>query len=330
MKFIKSSFLYEPQQPGIEGMYKMIELAARVCYKTEDLIKDKSYDKIINNVLIPHGHTSPIEFGTCYFYRKFNDYNHLSSDDEHWIEKYECDRFSRVVKEYNDDDSLEVFVTTTYRTILQGDYTNPITAIKNQFDKDWKDDLKYWSEPTEYHHKRYCYRFVMDRVGSQSVERHRGVFGISFCQESTRYINYNRDKFEHELTFVLPSKFYQLIDEWSKCSDPLTGETYEWIEHEDVETQLVFLCCHDRGWCAYEDSLKESEKNYMYLVGEEGWKPEDARGVLNLDVKTEFLMCAYPEDWNMFLFRRTAENAHPHIQMISKELEKDFNTRIMD
>lgn len=325
MKFVKDSFEYVPQEKGPQGMYKMIELAARTCYKTEDLITENSYDKIINKILIPRGHTSPLEFGTCYLYFTCTRDNLMEHVE--WIKKYLKDRYTRV-NTIEDEQGIHTYITTTFRTILQGDYSDPIDAIRNNFDKHWKDDLKYWCEPTEHHYKRYCYKFVMDRAGSQSVERHRGQFGISYAQESTRYINYNRDKFEHEISICLPSKFYQLINEWSKYTDTLTGEKYDYILNEDIENQLSFLRIHDRGWCAYENSLKTSEDEYMYLISEEGWKPEDARGVLNLDIKTEFMMCCYEEDWNMFLFRRTDKHAHPHIQKISKELEKDFYNRI--
>lgn len=326
MKFVQDNIEFVPQEPGVVGMYRQIEHAARICYKTEDLITEDSYDKIINKVLIPRGHTSPLEFGTVYLYRSFDNMSWKENDRDEWVTKYENDRFSRVkivVKDWIE----HVYVTTTFRTILQGDYTDPIEAIKNNFDKDWKDDLKYWSEPTEHHNKRYCIKFVMDRVGSQSVERHRGWWGISYAQESTRFINYNRDKFESQITCVYPSKFYSLIDEWSKTCDSLTGQSFEYIKDLTIGEQLNFLRCHDRGWVAYEESLENDERNYMYLTGEQGWKPEDARGILPLDVKTEFMMCAYPEDWNMWLFRRVDKHAHPHIQRIAKVvkevLEKD-------
>lgn len=169
----------------------------------------------------------------------------------------------------------------------------------------------------------------MDRVGSQSVERHRGRFGISYAQESTRYINYNRDKFDNQITCVYPSKFYELIDKWSECVDGLTSEKYIWLKDSTLEEQLNFLRCNDRGWCTYEDHLDNSSRDYMYLTSDEcGWKPEDARGVLPFDVKTEFLMCAYPEDWDMWLFRRCDKHAHPHIQKIANELKKDLELRI--
>lgn len=328
MKFVESSVEFVPQESGVEGMYLLMEQAARTCYKTENLITTGSAHKIIDNIIIPKGHTSVTEFGTVYLFREF-EFDELKRVDEDWIAKYENDRFSRVEEVVDEKyTTLKVYVTTTYRTILQGWYSDPIEAIENKFDKDWKDDLKYWSSPTEYHHKRYCYKFVMDRVGSQSVERHRGRFGISYAQESTRYINYHRDKFNHEITCVLPAKFYNLIDEWSESVDSLTGESFEWIRHATLEEKLNFLRAHDRGWVAYEESLDRCGEEYMYLTGEEGWKPEDARGVLPLDVKTEFMMCAYPEDWEMFLFRRTDKHAHHQIQGIAKTLKEDFKLRI--
>lgn len=307
MKYIEDNVEYIEQEPGIDGMYKMMELAARQCYMTTDLIKEGSARKIIDNVCIKHGHTSVTEFGTVYL--KIPNYKLLT------VLKYAFDRYSRVKFTFKYS-----YVTTTYRTIIQGDYKNPIEAIKNNFDKDWKDDLKYWSEPTKYHRKRYCFRFTMDRVGSQSVERHRGKYGISYAQESTRYVNYGKDKYENNIMVSLPSKFYSLIDEWSKCVDSLTGESFEWITEASLDEKLNFLRVHDRGWNTYEHSLKIAEKDYMDLVNVEEWKPEDARGVLNLDIKTQFMMCAYKEDWDMFLFRRVDLHAHPHIQSIANRL----------
>lgn len=303
MKFVNDNVEYIQQEPGVEGMYKMMEIAARQCYLTNNLIADGSAYRIIDNIIIPSGHTSILEFGTVYLI--------FPIKMKYTIELYQEDRYTRV-NIVGDN----AYVTTTYRTILQGDYKDPIEAIEHNFDKHWKEDLKYWSEPTEHHYKRYCYRFTMDRVGSQSVVRHRGVYGISYAQESTRYVNYNRDKFGREIMVSLPSKFYQLIDDWSL--------SFKWLKNSDVDTQLEFLRTHDDGWNIYEHSIKTSEQDYMDLVSTHEWKPEDARGVLNLDIKTQFMMCAYIEDWKMWLFRRTEKHAHPHIQRIANKVSECF------
>jgi thymidylate synthase (FAD) len=308
MKFVEDSIEYIHQEPGFEGGMKIAERAARMCYKTENLIKDGSYDRIVNDVCIKNGHTSITEFFTVYLVCKIWNIG--------MIFKYLKDNYSRLRWR-----GLNVYITTTYRTILQGDYEDPADAIENDYDKNWKDDLKYMvDEPTDYHHKRYCYKFVMDRVGGESVNRHRGVKGgVSRAQESTRYCNYHGKKFGGEIMISLPSKFYELINKWSVDNPD--------ILNMDLDKQLAFLRKNDNGWKSYESALKKSEKEYLNLVGEHGWKAEDARGVLNLDLKTEFMMCCYEETWKFFLYRRCDNHAHPHIQKIAKELENDMKKR---
>ena len=306
MKYLEDKVEYIEQEPGIEGMFKMMEKAARVCYKTENLIKEGSAHKIIEDVIIPSGHTSVLEFGTVYLkYKIFQIPKYL---------KYVFDRYSRVRWRMSG-----VYVTTTYRTIMQGGYKDPVEAIQNKFDKDWKSDLEYWCEPTKYHHKRHCFKFIMDRVGSQSVERHRGVWGISYAQESTRFCNYNQKKFDSNITYSLPSKFYDLIAKYNKediikrnCREGTPLDMNEW----SLEDRLDFLRRCSDEWMIYESALMKAEDSYKLLI-DIGWKPEDARGVLNLDVKTEFMMCAYREDWRMWLFRRLDKHAHPHIRKIA-------------
>lgn len=68
----------------------------------------------------------------------------------------------------NTTDGKYAYVTMNYRHIIENS---------------WMDDLKYLCEPTEYHEKRVCVRFLCDRGVSHEFVRHR-VF--SFAQESTR------------------------------------------------------------------------------------------------------------------------------------------------
>ena len=306
IEFIKDSFEFIPQESGYEGAIKMAEKAARICYKSENLITENSADKIVFGTCVKNGHTSITEFGTIY----------LTTDiwNIKTIIKYIKDRYSRVrVHNYH------AYITTTLRTIIQGDYKDPIDAIEHQFDKDWKSDLKYIvNTPTRYHHQRYCYKFGMDRVGSQSVERHRGVWGISYAQESTRYCNYNGKKFGGIIKISLPSKFYELIDNWSKDN--------EYLRTMNFKEQLDFLYDNDKSWKIYVDGLSKDADDYISLINA-GWKPEDARGKLPLDLDTTFMMCAYSEDWKMWLYRRTDKHAHPHVQRIAKKMKDDMTKR---
>ena len=54
-----------PQQTGLSGVYKQIELAGRTSYKSENRITEDSAEKFVN-MLIDRGHLAPLEFGTIY------------------------------------------------------------------------------------------------------------------------------------------------------------------------------------------------------------------------------------------------------------------------
>ena len=65
MKLIKQTFEILDQQPGIEGMYKQIELAGRTCYKSEDKITEDSAKEFVDR-MINSGHWAMLEHGTVY------------------------------------------------------------------------------------------------------------------------------------------------------------------------------------------------------------------------------------------------------------------------
>ena len=50
MKLIEAKYEIIPQAPGLEGIYKNIEIAARNCYKSESFIKEGSADRIVNDI----------------------------------------------------------------------------------------------------------------------------------------------------------------------------------------------------------------------------------------------------------------------------------------
>lgn len=112
--------------------------------------------------------------------------------------------------------------------------------------------------------------------------RHR-VF--SFAQESTRYCNYSKDKFDGEVTFI----------------EPL------WLE--DNQQKEVYL-----------NSLEDAENTYMELL--HNWTPQQARAVLPNSLKTEVCMTGFMSDWEHFFELRTAQNAHPQMRELAIPLKE--------
>ena len=69
----------------LQDIYKDIERAARVSYKSEDKITEDSAEKMVER-LINMNHDSPLEFGTVY----------LEIDDIDKVQKYINNPYSRV------------------------------------------------------------------------------------------------------------------------------------------------------------------------------------------------------------------------------------------
>lgn len=139
-------------------------------------------------------------------------------------------------------------------------------------------------------HYNITVRFVTDRGVSHEIVRHRLA---SFCQESTRYCNYGKDKFGKNITFIKPVD----IDEKSHL--------------------------YNQWWngCGF------SESAYLCMM-KDGATPEQARSVLNNSTKTEIIMTANLREWRHFLKLRTSKAAHPQMRSLARGLLTELKERV--
>lgn len=281
MKLIKPSFTILHQAPGLEGVYKQIELAGRTCYKSEDKITPDSAKAFVER-MINSGHGAMLEHGTVYLGMPIETIIPIEANG--WG-KYESNKYSKgdVVCSINGE--KRVAITTNLRVLVENG---------------WLDDLQYICEPTEYHEKRVCVKFICDRGVSHEFVRHR-VF--SFAQESTRYCNYSKDKFGNELTFIQPC--YLNEEELVKYGP------YHLVSR-NKSPESIFIC-----------SLNNAEKDYLTLI-ESGWKAQEARAVLPNALKTELVMTGFATDWQHFFELRCASNAHPQARELAIPLYDEF------
>lgn len=280
MRLIKPKVEIINQEPGVEGLFKHMELCARTCYKSEDKITEDSARKFIDNVIVARGHTAMLEHGTVYL---IIDCSGRLLDVAN---KYVNNKYSEWTLH---PDGVHYCITTNYRVLLQNG---------------WLDDLQYLCEPTEYHVRRITVRFICDMGVAREFCRHR-VF--SFAQESTRYCNYAKDKFGNELTFIQPCWITdESLSHWRTV---MNSET-EWFRPNNAFPGInMFL-----------HSLEEAEDIYLALINEEGWKPQQARNVLPLALKTELIMTGTDEQWAGFFNLRCARDAHPQARELAIEL----------
>ena len=301
MKLIKPCVEILDQLPGISGIYKQIEFAGRTCYKSHDKITSDSAKEFVDR-MIKSGHGAMLEHGTVYL-KVTNKGLFLDNYDRNQVEdKYISNPYSKVVfgkyPKYNSyeeklEATQEVYITTNYRVLVENG---------------WLDDLEYLCEPTEYHEKRITVKFICDRGVSHEFVRHR-VF--SFAQESTRYCNYSKDKFDNEITYILP---------------PWIGETDVRNFYENFKGDNFLKYNEDSlgGSFAFLFNLEELEETYITLVKEEGWKPQEARAILPNALKTELVMTGFVSDWKHFFELRDAGSAHPQARELAQPLHKLF------
>ena len=277
MRLIKPSVeIIKQEEYDLNHSFKFIELAGRTCYKSEDKITEDSAKEFVDR-MIKSGHGAMLEHGTVYL-------TIPNKNVSRSLLIYYCERnpYSKVV--WTD---TNVYITTNYRAIIENN---------------WNDLLKYITAPTEFHVKRTTVKFICDRGISHEFVRHR-VF--SFAQESTRYCNYTKDKFNNELTFIIPC--------WIK--DLKEGNYYAYCEYNHSKNDT------SKRWF---DSCMSAEFVYTNLI-EEGWKPQEARTILPNSLKTELIMTGFDSDWRHFFELRCAPTAHPQAKELADMLKDKFN-----
>lgn len=73
MKLIKPSFEIWEQSEGLNGIYRQIERAGRICYRSEDKITEDSAESFVDR-MIKSGHGAMLEHGTVYLRIPIDEY----------------------------------------------------------------------------------------------------------------------------------------------------------------------------------------------------------------------------------------------------------------
>lgn len=245
----------------------------------------------INGVTTICGNCAMLEHGTVYLTHPIE---HIGSDAYQGIgNKYRDNKFSKI----NYDHWGTRYITTNYRVLVENN---------------WLKDLQYLCEPTEYHEKRTTVKFICDKGISHEFVRHR-VF--SFAQESTRYCNYSKDKFNNELTFIAPLwlDYKQLAKLNSSAILDQINSIPKDMEFGPDEQQEI----------SYLHALSQSEVTYLHLLSK-GWTPQQARAILPNSLKTELVMTGFDSDWEHFFKLRCDASAHPQARELSIPLYEEF------
>lgn len=333
MKVIDASYKILPQQTSF---MKKIELVARTCYKSEDLITEDSCVKMVNN-LMQRQHYAMLEHATLILNmdaNSFNDtlelVNHLEKELSLRKEEYKTFKSYLNFTDYNANylisgnirawiEFLETCVQAigkipeffnkylgTYKTddnsVLFGSFYNENHGMFTFSEEDiWikrVDDTSKLSIRERLVHETLTVKFTVDRGVTHELVRMRDC---SFAQESTRYCNYSKGKFGNEITVIKPCFFEQ------------------WDESLDNK-------CETTEYGLWARACEAAEKYYFKLL-EEGATPQQARDVLPTSVKADIIMTTNIREWIHILELRalgTTGKPHPQMEEVMIPLTKEL------
>ena len=328
-----------------EDLVRKVEMAYRICYKSEDKMSEtsKSLVQRLSNSRKPDRHTSPLEHAWIQIHvptECMYDLELLIKDNPYIKEQDYTDQYCLVGNFRAFHDFL---IEHTYEESGQWmcDYSS-IRELGNQLhDKfpevfpiirpapDLPDDERTthdgW-EITEY--SRYkTFHIITSRDILQELARHRT---LSFSVESTRYCNYGNKGY----TFTIPRPYGWTNDaDWGRIDD-LSAYIYS---HLHDQKRFIIRDVYGNGvgeGFGHVPSLKlvEEECSMMdlffsncYLSAARydralqlGIKPQEARMLLPGALKTELLMTGTDEQWEHFQVLRNSPEAHPMIRYLAE------------
>ena len=320
MKIIKSSAeLIIENDP-----FKKIELAGRTCYKSEEKITDGSAKKF-TAAMIKSKHLAMVEHAVFVFditdilmyddfYEKLMNLRccphvQITQTDiltkETIISDFHTQKRDDLIsfKLENNKNRYRFLLSANVRAINEWVCLKPILnsltcyypelAYNAEIIYDYSDAIRLvnlddYDDITEGEKDAHLYittRFITDRGVTHEIVRHRPP---SYAQESTRYVNYTKEKFRSKdgILFIEPADF----ENWSRAG---------------------------RRWLKRGIRFAEWAYNAMIKLK---FAPQQARAVLPNALKTEIVMTANRAEWKHFFnlrFYGTTGAPHPDMKLVA-------------
>ena len=159
MKLVHPSFEICEQGPNLEGIYEAIERAGRTCYKSKRPEGQTAKDFV--DRMIASQHYAMLEHGTVYLKVPTGKYSFLDVDYFDDCDDIKDSFFSNPYTRIHCQEGY-YYISTNYRVLVENFSEEFISEL-----------LQYLCEPTEYHEKRICVRFICDRGVSHEFVRHK-------------------------------------------------------------------------------------------------------------------------------------------------------------
>ena len=271
-------------------IWSHIAKCARTCYQSEPRNNGETDKDFVKRVILRNHsleeigesrelqlklHLSCLEHGTVYLDIPYEEDNLMA------INFFKNNIYSK----HNCAANAHYHITTNMRVIIENNLINI---------------LYYITKPNVFHYLRTTFNITTDIGVARELARHRTH---SISEESTRYCNYSKDKFNNELTFI---KHCWLNDEKLK----LYGDYHTVIRDKSPES--IFIA-----------NLNNIERDYLDLI-KLGWTPQQARQILPLSTKVQTIHTAFESDWAEFISLRAdacSGSVHPNMKVIADKIK---------
>lgn len=306
--------------------YEHIAKAARICYAAEQ--KNKPDYVFTEELWTKRNHRSPYRHGTLYyeisasFTRILNMMIHSPYCTCVYIKEeysYFISTNCQFIRELDG-----AFILTLDNFSISEEYLNAMIITYPQI----KDIVRV--------------SFEIQTQISTSRELNR-VSPNAICEQSTRFCNFSKDKYDNHVRFCQPHWFDALTDINDKeheYIDIYTNEngvikqkyndeeekdygnpTFAAIGHSgspDEEDQPAFVPLIDE----WVNAALDSEHRYFKMI-KGGMLPQDARGVLMLDAATKCFYTYSIKEWKHILdlrYKGTTGKPHPNAKIVAEEI----------
>lgn len=300
MKIIEPKVQEVKDFEGVDNFYKAVARAARICYASDNTTDDKA----LVERLIKSKHFSPFEHAVIFCRNTDEELKGFKYDiigntrNNKYSVKMSCAFKPRGTKVIPCKDII-YFTAINGRTLIEriikisDFYEGKIIGL---LDKAFEILKEYEIKEDEDNH--FFKSFIVDTsIGcTREMNRHHDNFYI--CEQSTRYCNFSKDKFDNEVAFNKPY----------------------WYDDIDYKLKHSWMC-----------AMRDAEFYYLDNIKRE--MPTDiARGILPLDTHTRAIYTATVSEWHHFIdlrLRGTTGTPHGDIKIIAEKInDLIFNKNI--
>lgn len=278
MKIIKPNVREITDFEGVDNFYKAVARAARICYASDKTDNDKE----LCERLIKLGHFSPFEHAIIYVPFDIREYRSFS------IQKMINSKYA-IIKS-----NCPIFALNG-RLIIENLLFDKYLPIQH-LDK-FLEFLKQVELDTH-----LLKSFIVDTsIGcTRELNRHDKDFyytdPLDICEQSTRFVNFSKDKFGGEIS---------------------VNEPY-WFDNEEY---------YNKMFPYWDYSMQVAEKQYLDAL-KAGVPIDIVRGILPLDTHTRAIYTSTVEEWNHIIDMRlkgTTGKPHGDIMFIAGKINKLIN-----